>query len=111
MGDPPNGAPVAIWGDVAQGNDATQGIADNQPTVVANAINGRTAIRFDGDDAVRMPSVLGQTVFAVVRVDPATSLLDGLMGQMCCDRGFDGAAAPSGGIPAMPAISPIRRAA
>ncbi|MEM7392686.1 MAG: DUF2341 domain-containing protein, partial [Verrucomicrobiota bacterium] len=87
-GDPPNGAFAALWGDLAAGNDATQAVAANQPSVLANALNGRTALRFDGNDALTMPGIDTRTVFAVTRIDPATDDLDGFIGETCCDLGI-----------------------
>lgn len=44
-----SGTNVTIWADQsANGNDARQGTAVNQPDLVSNAVNGMPALRFDG---------------------------------------------------------------
>lgn len=46
-----DGAGVAVWPDSGpNGIDATQPVAERRPLVVADAINRRRAVRFDGDD-------------------------------------------------------------
>lgn len=43
-----NGAAVAVWPDQASGFDVLQVVGALQPTILANAINGKKALSFDG---------------------------------------------------------------
>lgn len=68
-----DGASVTSWADLSgSGNDATAP-AGNAPRIVANAINGRAALYFDGlDDHFALPSGLedfraGVTLYVVAR--------------------------------------------
>jgi len=49
-GDPSDGQTVAAWDDRSAGDrDGTQETEADKPVVLANAVNGKTALRFDGD--------------------------------------------------------------
>ncbi len=51
VGDPTNGQTVATWDDRSAGDhDATQDTEASKPVVLAGAVNGQTALRFDGGD-------------------------------------------------------------
>lgn len=50
-----DGAAVALWPDSSgNGNNAFQPVAPNQPTFVANAINGRPAVRFNSASSTHL---------------------------------------------------------
>ena len=50
---------VSQWNDKSgNGNDVTQGTADNQPTTNASTQNGKNIIDFDGNDILDLPSGL-----------------------------------------------------
>jgi probable HAF family extracellular repeat protein len=55
---------ISVWADQSgNGNNATQNTANNQPLWVANAINGRPVVRFDGvNDSFALPNFLAGTV-------------------------------------------------
>ncbi|MEM7394818.1 MAG: hypothetical protein AAF492_20995, partial [Verrucomicrobiota bacterium] len=79
----------ANWIDrSAAGNDAAQVAAGDQPTVVNNAINGLSAVRFDGNDRMIFNTIQSRTIFAVTFTDPAAAGLDGLIGANGSDFGI-----------------------
>ena len=68
-----DGANVSTWKDMTQyGNDATQGVAANQPTWKNNVINGYPTIRFNGSTSYLngqsvFPTMSDYTLFAVIK--------------------------------------------
>ena len=85
-----DGDPVPTWSDSSgSGNDASQGTANLQPAYVANAINDRPAVDFDGTgERLAYPTVPARTVFFVTTLDPATANLDGIAGFENADDGI-----------------------
>ena len=75
-----SGATVSALNDLTgNGNNATNGTATQQPTLITNAINGKPALRFDGvDDSLASPTGAAtgnaaHTLFAVTRYGGTTS--------------------------------------
>lgn len=66
-----NGSNVSLWSDQSgSGNNASQGVAINQPTYVTNQLNGNPILRFDGNDYLSCGDVLdlgthGYSMFVV----------------------------------------------
>ncbi len=74
-----NGNAVSAWADQSgSGNSASQGTAANQPTLVANAINGLPAITGNGSSQYLVTSAFTAqstgTLFAVVQSAVSTQL-------------------------------------
>jgi hypothetical protein len=73
-----NGSAVTGWLDQSgKGNNAPQGSANLQPTIVNNVLNGLPVVRFDGlidgnGDYMDTPTLTGRTVFAVLNHNSAT---------------------------------------
>ncbi|HEY3416936.1 MAG TPA: hypothetical protein VGM23_08650, partial [Armatimonadota bacterium] len=71
-----DGAPVAAWPDSSAGNHpALQTNAERQPKWIANGLNGKPVVRFDGDyldtiSGAALPPA--HTIFAVVNDNSAT---------------------------------------
>ena len=89
---------VSLWEDQSpNGFDATQAAAESMPKLVANAINAKPALRFDGgDDYLDVATAAGLDIvgdiasFAVVRVDDYANY-NGIWGKT---------AGPNGNLPA-----------
>ena len=82
---------VSAWSDSSAATvNFSQPTVSNRPIYVANAINGRPAVRFGSGTRTRMFSsknVVAKTVFIVCRMS-AYSGLDGLWGQQLVDKGI-----------------------
>lgn len=83
-----NGAwesPVTTWHDYSgNGYDATQTASANQPTVVANALNGKPVVHFNGaGQYLNLPNVMsGATTGEIFVVTKATSAVPGSEHQL-----------------------------
>jgi len=71
-----SGGVVSQWDDKSgNGRHVTQATAANQPTFAANAVNGKSAIDFDGNDlldntnAALQRNLSGSTIFSVSKLD------------------------------------------
>jgi hypothetical protein len=68
-----SGAPVTYWQDNSSYNNSAAAGSGGAPTLTANAIGGRPAVRFDGvDDYLRLPSgfqdfTAGMSVYIVLK--------------------------------------------
>lgn len=84
-----NGAAISQWDDeAAGGHHSVQGSAGLRPTVKHNAINGRSAVRFDGTRRLEgngfpLSAVLGAegkgTVYAVFWIDAAAPAVNAIV--------------------------------
>jgi len=87
-----NNAPVSTWLDMSgNGNNATQGNVNNQPTFQSNSnINSRPAVRFDGlqtangdrltvADSPKLDGMSGLTMFVVMNPDAVTTSGNGIL--------------------------------
>jgi autotransporter-associated beta strand protein len=86
----PSGSNVTAWADsFTNGVNFAQGTPANQPVYVANAINGRPAVRFNGTSQkmVASKAANAQTVFIVNKVN-ARADLDGIWGRNAIDTGI-----------------------
>jgi hypothetical protein len=69
-----NGSSVSQWSDQSGNNrNAVQGTASSQPAFIANAVNGKPALQFDGvDDFLQFPlAINGWTGMTIVLVSSA----------------------------------------
>lgn len=58
-----NGSTVSVWADQSgNASDATQGLSANQPLFVANALNGKPSLRFDGNNDYMTTSAFSQSI-------------------------------------------------
>jgi hypothetical protein len=76
------GSNPAQWDDLSgNGRHATQATSGNQPSIVANALNGRQVRRFDGvDDFLDTQSiVIGNAITMCVLIVPSSSALHDLI--------------------------------
>jgi len=66
---------VSAWRDQSGANDATQGLAANQPRLIVHPSNGLPAMHFDGNDMVQFTTRLTTigTVFWVIEEDLAAT--------------------------------------
>lgn len=88
VNDPVNGQPIATASDLSgNANDGTQGTAGLQPTYVANAVNGKPAMSFNGTSQyLTSPNVVRNTVVGVVSID-----------SLLVNKTWSGALAPEAG--------------
>lgn len=79
---------LALWADdSSEGNDAEQVTSGEQPTVVANVLNGYNVVRFDGvDDWLGLPDFLSSNtsgeVFIVLKADSSEPYVNQGLWQM-----------------------------
>lgn len=99
---------VSVWADQsASANNATQLTAANQPTYVANTLNGKPVIRFTGAPVkMGFNAVSAQTVFVVYKDNGTTDDYADILGNHLGISDFGGDTAASGKL-----ISPTYAAA
>ncbi|HEY9773364.1 MAG TPA: LamG-like jellyroll fold domain-containing protein [Planktothrix sp.] len=75
-----SGSNVTAWGDVSGSNNNASGVASHYPTIVTNAINGRSAVSFASGSSqyLQLPTISnlggsGASVFAVVKPASVTA--------------------------------------
>ncbi len=78
------GGKVSLWADQSgKGNNASQNAGSPQPLLVANELNGRPVIRFDGaDDYLNLPNVMSGAsageILAVLKLPEPTTRINAL---------------------------------
>ena len=71
-----NGSTVSQWNDKSgNGRNATQATAANQPTYIANSINGKSALDWDGvNDSMAVSGAISTTLHSVMSGDDTHSI-------------------------------------
>ena len=71
-----NGSTVSQWNDKSgNGRNATQATAANQPTYIANSINGKSALDWDGvNDSMAVSGAISTTLHSVMSEDDTHSI-------------------------------------